>query len=150
MNRYDVYRISDGAHIYAYTAESPVEYEGMEFATHEHRETLLPPPPAPEPLPPPTPVRITRLAFRSRFTQAEKVALELASLDNAVAPMAQRQQAAALRVYLADVEAATFIDLTRADTRAGVQTLESGGLIAAGRAAQILDTPPAAHEAFTE
>ena len=85
--------------------------------------------------------RITRLAFRNRFTQAEKVALELAALDDPTAPMAQRQQAAALRATLSDTAAATFIDLIRADTRAGVQMLETAGLLAAGRALEILDAP---------
>jgi len=85
--------------------------------------------------------RITRLAFRNRFTMAEKTALELASLDSPAAPMAQRQQTAMLRAYLADVAAANYIDLARADTRAGVQMLEQAGLIGAGRALQILDGP---------
>jgi hypothetical protein len=60
--------------------------------------------------------------------------------------MAQRQQAAAIRVHLADVAASTFIDLGRADTRAGVQALEAGGLIGVGRALEILDAPVEAHE----
>lgn len=85
--------------------------------------------------------RITKLAFRNRFTQAEKVMLEIASLDNPAATMPQRQQAAALRATLADTAAATFIDLSRAETRAGVQMLEAGGLLAAGRALVILDAP---------
>ena len=85
--------------------------------------------------------RLTKLAFRNRFTQAEKVALELAALDDPAAPMAQRQQAAALRATLSDTAAATFIDLIHADTRAGVQMLETAGLLAAGRALEILDAP---------
>lgn len=94
----------------------------------------------------PSDTRITRLAFRNRFTQAEKVMLELAGVDDATAPMAQRQQSAAIRVYLADVEASAFVDLARADTRAGVQSLEAAGLLAPGRALQILDAPVQAHE----
>lgn len=90
--------------------------------------------------------RITRLAFRNRFTQSEKVMLELAALDDPTAPMTQRQQSAAIRVYLADVAASAFVDLARADTRAGVQALEAAGLLAPGRALQILDAPLQAHE----
>ena len=103
---------------------------------------------APAPAPPavPEPQRITRLAFRNRFTPAEKVMLELAALDDPAAPMPQRQQAAAIRVYLADVATSSFVDLARADTRAGVQALEAGGLLAAGRALAILDAPVEAHE----
>jgi hypothetical protein len=90
--------------------------------------------------------RITRLAFRNRFTQAEKVALELAALDDPAATPAHRQQAAAIRVYLSDVNAATFIDLSSDGTRDGVEALEAGGLIGVGRALEILDAPVQAHE----
>mgnify|MGYP001371903855 CR=1 FL=1 len=83
--------------------------------------------------------RITRLAFRNRFTQAEKVALELAALDNPAAPTAQRQQSAALRAHLKDLDAASWVDLTRPETVAALQMLEAGGLIDEGRAAAILD-----------
>lgn len=94
--------------------------------------------PAPSAPAPPS-ARITRLAFRNRFTQAEKVALELAALDNPSATMPQRQQAAALRAHLKDLDAATFVDLNRPETVTAVQALEAGGLLASGRAATILD-----------
>ena len=96
---------------------------------------------APEPETPltKTSARITRLAFRNRFAQAEKVALELAALDNPSAPMAQRQQSAALRAHLKDLDAASWVDLTRPETVAAVQMLEASGLIDEGRAAAILD-----------
>lgn len=84
---------------------------------------------------------ITILAFRNRFTLAEKVTIEIASLDNPAAPMAARQQAAALRANQADSNAATYIDIDRPDTRAGVIGLEAAGVIGAGRALQILDAP---------
>ena len=100
---------------------------------------LVPEPPAP---PPPAPLRrVTQLAFRNRFTPQEKISLEIASLDDPSAPMPQRALAASIRVYQADVTAATFIDLDRADTRAGVQALEVSGILAAGRASEILDNP---------
>lgn len=89
---------------------------------------------------------VTRLAFGRRFTTNERVALELASLDDPTAQPTARQQAAAIRVYLADVAAAKFIDLNRPDTRAGVQALEAGGLLSPGRALEILDAPVQAHE----
>jgi hypothetical protein len=46
-----------------------------------------------------------------------------------------------IQIYLDDVNASTYIDLTRAATRAGVQALEAAQLLSAGRAAEILDTP---------
>lgn len=90
---------------------------------------------------PPADWRITRLAFRKRFALAEKAALELASLDDATAPRAERAQAAALRAYLKDVDAAQYIDLADPDTVAGVRALEASQLLAAGRADVILTTP---------
>jgi acyl-coenzyme A thioesterase PaaI-like protein len=51
---------------------------------------------------------------------------------------------------LEDVRVSTFIDLSRADTRAGVQQigamLEAQGVVPAGWAATVLDTPVQAHE----
>lgn len=88
------------------------------------------PPPAPEPIAEPR--HITRLAFLNRFTDAEAIAIDLASIGATV-------QAAGMRRYLSKVNAATFIDLAMPDTRAGVQALEAGGVLAAGRATEILD-----------
>jgi len=99
------------------------------------------PPPAPT-----LPRHITQLAFRQRFLPAERVALELAALDDPTATMPARQQAAMLRTYLADVAAARYVDLDRDDARDGVQQLGALGLLAAGRAAQILDAPVLPHE----
>ncbi len=84
---------------------------------------------------------ITRSAFRMRFTQAEKIAIELAGLDDPSAPMEARSQAAAIRTYQKDVDAAEFIDLTDPATAGGVQELEAAGLMADGRAAEILTAP---------
>ena len=101
------------------------------------------PPVTPEPV---EDWRVTRLAFRNRFTLAEKTALELAALDNPSAPMPERVQAATLRANQADLAAATFVDLLHPDTRAGVQMLEAAGLLAEGRALEILDAPVTAEE----
>lgn len=83
--------------------------------------------------------RLTRLQFRTRFTAQEKAMMELAAMDDATAPTAQRLQAASLRAYLADLAAAEFVDLADATTVAGVQALEAAGLLATGRAAQVLE-----------
>ena len=91
-------------------------------------------PPALDLAAPPAPRCITRLAFLSRFSDAEAVAIDLASIG-------ATPQAAGMRRYISKVNAATYIDLDRADTRAGVQALEASGVLAAGRALQILDAP---------
>ena len=97
--------------------------------------------PQPEPQQP-TRRRITPLAFRRRFTSAERAAIEWAAVDRADATSGERQQAAQLRSTLKDQELASFIDLDDPDVAAGVQLLETVGLIADGRALQITDTPP--------
>lgn len=117
--------------------EAPADFDMTRMGEYRYEDSVLVL--APD-------MRITRLAFRNRFAKAEKVALELAAMDDPAATMAQRQQAAAIRVYLADVAVSAFVDLKRADTRAGVQSLEAAGLLAAGRALQILDAPIDDHE----
>ena len=146
MTIYAVIRKSDSQEVYRYEHSAPVEWVGMEFATHDHIEVVEAPPPLP---PTQQAVRhITKLAFRNRFTQTEKVAIEIAALDVPMATLQQRSLAAALRASQQDLSVAQYIDLNRADTRAGVQQLEAVGLLAAGRAAVILDTAPAETEVY--
>jgi hypothetical protein len=90
--------------------------------------------------------QITVLAFRNRFLPAEKVAIDLTSIDDTTSPMAQRQLASAIRVMFADMAVATSIHLDDPQTIGGVQTLEYYGLIGVGRADEILRTPVDAHE----
>ena len=80
------------------------------------------------------PKKITKLAFISRFTDAEAIALDLASIGTTI-------EAASIRRYMQKVNAATFIDLSRDDTIAGVRQLETARLIGTGRADQILEAP---------
>ena len=137
MSVYRVIRKTDQAQVYEYGSEvGPIEWVGFEFATHDHIEVAEAPPPEH-----PGPWTITKLAFRGRFTATEKAGITYAAKQNT-------PQAAGLQAYLDDVQAATFVDLKRPDTRAGVQALESYGLLAAGRAAAILDTPPVNEEVY--
>lgn len=144
-NTYKVIRKADGRQIYEYQAEAPIEWAGMAFAEHDH---VLQVPQAPAQESYTGSWLITPFAFRARFTHEEKVAVEIAALDDPAAPMQSRAQAAALRASQADLAAATYIDLQRPDVRAAVQQLEAAGLIGAGRAAVILDTPPAKQELY--
>lgn len=98
-------------------------YDGSTFA----------PPPAPT-----LPRHITQYAFRQRFTQAERVAIEIASLDDPSASMAQRQQAAALRVAMTDLAQAQFVNLDLPTVATALADLETAGLLAAGRASEIV------------
>ncbi|MGZ5545085.1 MAG: hypothetical protein ACXWIU_10455 [Limisphaerales bacterium] len=70
---------------------------------------------------------LTKRAFLERFTPAERVAIRTAA-----------QSSVAIQDYLELVNVSDNIDLTYSTTIAGVQELETAGLIAAGRAAEIL------------
>ena len=82
---------------------------------------------------------VTRLAFLNRFTDAEAVAIDLASIGNTV-------QSAMLRRAQAKISAAEEIQLDNTETRDGVLALETAGLLATGRAAAILDAKVLAAE----
>ena len=85
---------------------------------------------APEPIVEPEDRKITRLAFMNRFTDNEAIAIDLASIG-------ATPQAAFMRLYQSKVAAATFIDLS---------ALETAGILAQGRALEILDGPIGDHE----
>lgn len=90
-----------------------------------------------EPGPPPTETterNVSRKAFLSRFTDAEAIDIDLASIG-------ATREAATVRRYLSKVNAAQHIDLADDETRTGVQALEAAGLLQPGRALAILDAP---------
>ena len=84
-------------------------------------------------------MRITKLGFKQRFTQEERIAIRTASSANPVVFDFQDL-----------VDSATFIDLSRQDTADAVNALEQFGLIAAGRASQILSPPVTELERWRE
>lgn len=89
----------------------------------------------PDWLTPPVKARVlTKYAFRKLFTLPERIAVD-GGPDNAALPADGR---AALRTMALDMAAADEIDLDDPDVIAGVQMLETLGLIASGRAALIL------------
>lgn len=89
----------------------------------------------------PQPRHITKRAWRARFTKAERVAIEWASVDRADATLQERQMAAALRSDLKDQEQAVYIDLDDPDVADGLQQLVAFGLIAPHRPGEILSAP---------
>lgn len=137
---------ANGVAKYSYQAETKSVWKQYPEPEYSYVESPDPPPPPPPPPAIVEPIRITKLAFRNRFSISEKITIEIAALDKPTGSPAERQGAAMLRVFLDDVRVANHIDLTRPDTRAGVEQLESLGLLAAGRAAAILDAPPTDEE----
>ena len=85
-------------------------------------------------------------ALRRRFTVVERTALEWAVVDRAEAGEAERMNAATLRSLLKDIEQARRIDLDDPELADSLRRFEAFGLIAAGRAQEILGGPVQAHE----
>lgn len=81
--------------------------------------------------------KITKLAFKQRLTQEERIQIRTAASANPV-----------VFDFEDLVNSATFIDLTRSDTIAGLTQLEAAGLLATGRANEILTAPVQDHELF--
>lgn len=119
MSTWQITERATGTVVYAYTADAAVDWPDYPFALFNHN--LVVPVEQPDPS-----RRLTKLQFRNRFTAAEKRAIEFASLDNPSASQEDRLKAADLRVFLADVEAATpepdgtSLDLDDPRTVAGV------------------------------
>lgn len=76
----------------------------------------------------PAGTRITVLAFRKRFTLEERVALEKRAREDAM-----------IRVFLDDVAAATYIDLTDPDLRECLEAAAILGVLEVTRVEEILD-----------
>lgn len=81
---------------------------------------------------------LTILEFRRRFTNEEKVMIDLVSIDNPSLDMQSRASIAALRVYLQDLASATFVDTNDPATVLGINTLAAFGLIQPSRVSEIL------------
>jgi len=99
-----------------------------------------------QPTPTPEVRNITQYAFRQRFTQAERVGIEIASLDDSSASMVVRQQAAALRVAMTDLAQAQYVNLDLPIVAQSLADLETVGLLVSGRATAILSAPVQPYE----
>jgi hypothetical protein len=130
MTTYVVTRKQDQAEIYRYQSDAPIEWAGMEFATHNHTAVVdlitdVVPRMA-------TPRRLTKLAYMNRFTDTELGTIYSVAKTNI-----------GVEVWLAKFNAATpeadgtSIDLDDPRTLGGLQALEAAGLIGAGRALEI-------------
>lgn len=85
--------------------------------------------------------RLTKLAFINRFTDAEAIGIDLASIGATV-------PAATLRRALKRIDTAQYIDLNDTDLNNGIRMLEAAGLLAEGRATEILTATLSAGEAY--
>jgi hypothetical protein len=82
------------------------------------------------PDPAPTPVRtLTKLQYMNRFTDGELASIYTAAKSNV-----------AVEIWLEKFKLASEVNLDDASTVAGLQAMEAVGLLASGRAAEILGT----------
>jgi len=104
---------------YAYGADLPEHFDIYPLTDYNH---VLQKPVDAEPQ-----RLVTKLEYLRRFTATERITIRTASKTNAV-----------LEDYLAMLELAQDINLDDTDTVGAVQMLEAAGLIAEGRATEIL------------
>lgn len=127
MPRYLVHRKSDGEQVYDYTADSAVEWTGMPFAEFDHTEQAEPVPDAQPPVYGGR-RRLAHLEFLQLLTAEERIAIRAAAK---VSPI--------IDDYLYLLDNASEIDLDSEAAVGGVTSLEAAGLLAAGRAAEVLN-----------
>lgn len=89
----------------------------------------------------PTNQRINPYALFARLTQAEEVSLELALWINPNDTIAARRTSAQLKVRKAAILGMSTVKLTMQKVVNYFNDLETSGVLAAGRAAQILSAP---------
>ena len=123
MAEYIVTRKSDGAEVLRYSAAQAQEVNGFDLVDYQHTEWT----PDAQPVAP-TSRTLTQLEYLRRFTVEERVAIRAAAKQNP-----------RLADYLQLMELAQYINTGDADTIAAVTLLEQTGLIAAGRAQEILN-----------
>ncbi len=125
MTTYAVINKQTGTEVYRYSADTPIEWSGMEFATHDHVVAVEF---APDGAIIGTASSVlSKREFIKRLTVTEYATIKTAALTNPT-----------LDYYWQMFMLAADINTGDPDTVAGVQMLEQAGLIAVGRAAEIL------------
>ena len=120
-----VTRHSDQTEVYRYSADSAIEWQGFEFATHDHTAEVDPAGVIDVPV---VAMTWTKLEYLRRFTQEERIAIRTAA-----------KQVPQLEDYLALLELAEEVRSDDPDIKGALQMLEGAGLIGAGRAGEILN-----------
>ena len=123
MSNYAAQNRATGEIITAYTADEPSHADIYPFGTYNH---------IPQPVVVDVAVReVSGVAYLRRFTQEERIAIREAASQSAVLDDY-------LKLLDATIQQGGIVDLDDEDTVAAVNLLEQAGLIAAGRAAEIL------------
>lgn len=125
MFEYEVFSKATGEKVFSYPADEPIAWDGLRFDEYDHV-------PSDVVAAPPTRYGgrrlLTKLEFLRLFSPVERVSLRTAA-----------KSSPELEDYMALMELAQDISLDDGDTITGVQMLEAAGLLASGRAAEILN-----------
>lgn len=121
MTTFRVLNKASGEEVYRYEHDTPVEFVGYEFATHDHIAMIDDQPALP------VGRVMSKLAYLRLFTQEERIAIRAAAAGSAE-----------LTDYLELLNLAEDVNTSDPDTRSAVQMLEAVGLLAPGRAVEIL------------
>ena len=126
MTTFVVTNKASGQEVYRYSADTAIEWTGMDFADFDHTAeveliTDVVPRMASDRI-------LTKLEYLRRFTQAERIAIRAAA-----------KAVAELDDYLELLALAQDVRLDDPDIVAALNMLESGGLIGDGRAQEILN-----------
>lgn len=125
MTTFVVTEVATGTEVYRYSATQKIAWAGMGFDTHDHTE--VPEDDSGVTDAPIVAMTWTKLEYLRRFSQAERIAIREAAK---VTPE--------LDDYLQLLELAEEVSSDDPDIIAALAMLEAGGLIGAGRAAEIL------------
>lgn len=143
------YQVNDGG--YVTDVAGTVLTGNLEYTTVDANAAtpswyVAPSPPVEVPSAPVEDRHITKYAFRQRFTMTERATVEFAAVDKETDNIATRQTSAGLRSQLRDLDLVAFVNLDDPVLSAGLGALETYGLLALGRAAEIINAPVMATE----
>ena len=136
MTTYVVTRKSDGQEVYRYNADAPIEWSGMEFVTHDHAAEVDPGGVTDAPI---VAMSWTKLAFERKFTDVEWAAAQDFNAGFEAIPQLSDDQKLKIRRGLNDYKIATEISSVDQGTVTLLGLYEAFGVIAAGRAQEILN-----------
>ena len=133
MTTYVITNKQTGQEVYRYSASMPIEWNGMEFATHDHTAVVDEGVDEAAPQNPVGPRRLTKLAFVGRLGN------DFATILVASKQSVQVEMFVRMLDWATPDPDGTSVDLDDPRVIGALQALESGGLIAAGRTQEILN-----------
>lgn len=131
MTTYTVIRKSDGAEVHRYGSDAPVEWVGMEFATHDHIQLAVPVAPGTGPIVGPR--RLSKLGFVGRL------GADFATILTVAKSSVEVELFVRMLDWATPDPDGTSVDLDDPRVIYALNNLETAGVIGVGRAQEILN-----------